>query len=90
MQYITGTPLVLLKQTIGTAIATCPSGRSVLGGGFTATVPSGSSAIPAYMQAFDSVNSGSTIWSVSAANAAQGGGNRSLTLTAYAICAIVQ
>jgi hypothetical protein len=90
LQYTTGTSLTLLKQTIGTTIATCSSGRSVIGGGFTTTVPSGSSAIPAFMQVFNSANSGSTIWSVSAANAAQGSGNRSLTLTAYAICAIVQ
>ena len=90
MQYITGTPLTLLKLTTGTAIATCPSGRNVIGGGFTATVPSGSSANPAFIQVFNSVNSGSTTWSVSATNAALGSGNRSLTLTAYAICAMVQ
>ena len=90
LQYIAGTPATLLKLTTGTAIAMCPSGRSVIGGGSTTGVPAGSNANPAYMQVFNSVNSGSTSWSVSGTNAESGGGNRSLTLTAYAICAIVQ
>jgi hypothetical protein len=90
LQYITRPPLTLLKLTTGTAIAACPSGHNVIGGGFATTVPAGSSANPAFMQVFKSTNGGSTTWSVNATNAASGGGNFSLTLTVYAICAIVQ
>jgi hypothetical protein len=90
LQYITGIPLTLLKLTTGTATATCPTGRNVIGGGYTTTVPSGSFAAQAFMQVFSSANSGMTIWSVSGTNASVGNGNLSLTLTSYAICAVVQ
>ena len=90
MQYITGTPMTLLRQTTGTSVALCPSGLNVIGGGFTTSVPPGSNGNAVDMQVFHSVNSGSTIWSVSAGNLAQGGDNRSLTLVAFAICATVR
>jgi hypothetical protein len=90
LQYIIGSPLTLLKLTTGTAIATCPSGRNVIAGGFTTTVPNGSSANPAFMQVFSSANSSPSVWSVSATNAAVGNGNLNLILMAYAICASVQ
>jgi hypothetical protein len=90
LQYVTGIPLTLLKLATGTATATCPAGRNVIGGGYTTTVPSGSSAAQAFMQVFSSAYSGTTIWSVSGTNASVGNGNLNLVLTAYAICAIVQ
>jgi hypothetical protein len=78
------------KLATGTASATCSGGRKVLAGGYITTVPGGSGANPAFMQVFKSANSGMTIWNVTATNAASGGGNLNLTLTAYAICATVQ
>jgi hypothetical protein len=90
LQYVSGTPLTIPKLTSGTATVTCPAGLTVIAGGYTTTVPGGSSANPAFMQIFLSANNGSTVWRVSATNAASGGGNRSLTLTAHAICALVQ
>ncbi|MDX6303544.1 MAG: hypothetical protein QOI77_513, partial [Blastocatellia bacterium] len=89
LQYVSGAPLTLAKQTSGMATVTCPIGLKIIGGGYTTTVPVGSGANSAFMQVFSSANSGSTVWSVSAANAAFGNGNQSLTLTARAMCANV-
>ena len=79
-------PVTLPKQVTGTATATCPAGRSVVGGGFTTTVPSGSNAKPAQMQVSNSSPSTSAAWSVTGTNS----GNGNLVLTAYAMCAAVQ
>ncbi len=90
LQQIMGTPSTILKSTSGSATAGCPAGKSVIGGGFTTSVPAGSSALPVFMQVdssfYDSIL---MLWSVSGTNAASGGGNRSLVLTAYAVCAVV-
>ncbi len=89
LQYVSGAPLTLAKLTSGTATATCPTGLTVIGGGYTTTVPGGSNAEAASMQVFTSASSGPNTWSVSATNGAKGGGDHSLTLTARAICANV-
>lgn len=91
LQYVTGTPLTILKSSFGTATAGCPAGKSAIGGGFGTSVPAGSSAMPAFMQVDTSFYDMATMrWVVSATNAATGSGNRSLVLTAYAVCATVQ
>jgi hypothetical protein len=90
LQYVTGAPLHLAKQTTGTTTATCPSGLKVIAGGYITTVPNASAADPGQMQVFSSANSGTTAWLVSATNNAAGSGNHKLILTAYAICAIAQ
>ena len=89
LQYITGSPLLLLKQTTGTATATCPAGLNVISGGYTTTVPPGSSATPSVMQVFSSVFSGVNAWSVTGTNNANSN-SATLLLTAYAVCALVQ
>jgi hypothetical protein len=89
LQYIVGSPITLLKQTTGTATATCPAGLRVISGGYTTSVPTGSQADPFDIQVFSSVFSGITDWIVNAKNSAQPN-NASLVLTAYAICAVVQ
>ena len=80
--------MTLSKQASGTAAAVCPAGLQVIGGGFNTTVPAGSTATPNLMQVFSSAPSGTTAWTVSATN----GTNKTadLTITAYAICAVVQ
>lgn len=91
LEFVTGTPLTILKSTSGTTTAGCPAGKSVIAGGFTTSVPSGSSALPVYMQVHNSFyDTLLSLWSVTGTNAASGGGNRSLVLTAYAVCANVQ
>lgn len=90
LQFILGTPLILAKQTGGTAGVTCPAGLTVISGGYTTVVPAGSNSNSAFMQVFDSVNNGANGWQVSGLNASNGGGNRNLILTAHAVCAIVQ
>jgi hypothetical protein len=89
LQYVTGIPLTLLKQTTGTATAMCPAGLNIISGGFTTAVPAGSNATPSAMRVFNSFFSGVNGWSVSATNTASGN-NAALSLTAYAICALVQ
>ena len=88
---MTGTPLTILKSSSGTATAGCPVGKSMIAGGFTTSVPSGSSALPVFMQVHNSFyDTLPSLWSVTGTNVASGGGNRSLVLTAYAVCAVVQ
>jgi hypothetical protein len=89
LQYITGSPLTLLRQATGTAIATCPAGLRVISGGYATTVPTDSQANPFDIQIFSSIFSGMTGWTVSAKNSAHPD-NASLVLTAYAICSVVQ
>ena len=89
LQYITGNPLLLLKQTTGTATASCPAGLNVISGGFTTTVPAGSSASPFAMQVFSSVFGGVNAWSVTGANNSNSN-SATLLLTAFAVCALVQ
>jgi hypothetical protein len=86
VQYVTGSPLTLAKHVAGTATAVCPAGKSIIGGGFTSTAPSGSNDDPGLMRVYSSAVSNPTTWSVSALNDASG----NLILTAYAICAYVQ
>lgn len=83
--------MTLLKSTSGTAIVGCPAGKSVIAGGYRTSVPAGSSTLAVYMQIDSSYyDVGTMLWTVNATNAASGGGNRSLVLTAYAVCVIVQ
>ena len=89
VQYITGSPVTLGKNVTGTATATCPAGLQVISGGFTTTIPAGSVHSPGDMQVFSSVFSGMTGWSVTATNN-NSSNSGSLTLTAYAVCAVVQ
>jgi hypothetical protein len=89
MQYITGSPLLLLKQTTGTATAACPAGLNIISGGFTTTVPAGSSASPFAMRIFSSVFSGVNAWSVTGTNDSNPN-SATLLLTAFAVCALVQ
>jgi hypothetical protein len=89
LQYITGSPLTLIKQTTGTATAACPAGLNIISGGYTTTVPVGSSANPSTMHVFSSVFAGLNSWSVTATNTTNSN-NAALVLTAYAICALVQ
>jgi len=88
LQYVTGPSLTLLKQTTGTFTATCPAGLKVLSGGFSTTVPAGSTAGAFDIRIFVSTFSGNNAWTVTAKNGASGN-NASLVLTAYAVCAIV-
>ena len=91
LQHATGTPVTILKSTSGMATAGCPAGKSVIGGGYLTTVPAGSNALSVYMQIDSSYYDALTmLWTINGTNAASGGGNRSLILTAYAVCAIVQ
>jgi hypothetical protein len=91
LQYVTGTPLTLLKSTSGTASAGCPAGKSVIGGGYRTSIPAGSSTFSVYMQIDSSYyDAGTMLWTVNGTNASSGGGNRSLVLTPYAVCVTVQ
>ena len=92
LQYVTGTPVIVLNLTSGTAVATCPNGTRVIGGGFNTGVPRGSHANPASMNVYSSSNNGAIQWSVQGFNMtpAQNRFDPRLTLTAYAICATVQ
>jgi hypothetical protein len=87
---ITGTAVVIQKQSSGTAIAACTSGKKIFGGGYTTAVPPGSSSSLEMMTVFNSFADGLLSWSVSGFNNSNGGQDRSLSLTAYAICAVVQ
>jgi hypothetical protein len=89
LQYITGSPLLLLKQATGTATATCPAGLNVISGGFTTSIPPGSSASTSAMQVISSLFSGSNAWSVTGTNTANSN-SATLRLTAFAVCAFVQ
>ncbi len=81
----------MLKSSSSTATVGCPVGTRVIAGGFSTSVAPGSSALPVYMQIDSSFFDASTLlWTVRATNAASGGGNRSLVLTPYAVCATVQ
>lgn len=91
IQHITGTPVTILKSTSGSATAACPAGKAVIGGGYSTSEVNGSSANPGLMQINSSYfDPNTSVWTVSGTNVAGGGGNLSLVLTAYAICATVQ
>jgi hypothetical protein len=91
LEYITGVPITILKSSTRTATVGCPVGKSVIAGGYATSVPAGSSALPVFMQIDSSYYDVFTmLWTIRATNVASGGGNRSLTLTPYAVCAIVQ
>jgi hypothetical protein len=100
LQTILGTPVTLLRNTTGTASVSCPAGLKVIAGGFSTSVPAGSSAGAADLQVFISIPSGAAGWSASGKNNASGsngnngngnnGNNVTLTLQAYALCAVVQ
>ena len=90
LQHVTGSPVTVLRSESQTAAATCPNGKTVIGGGFTTGVPPGSSARPEAMIVFSSASNATTGWSVSGANTTpRNNGDASLTLTAYAVCAVV-
>jgi hypothetical protein len=89
LQYITGSPFLLLKQATGISTATCPVGLNVISGGFTTTIPVGSSAETSAMQVISSVFNGSNAWSVTGTNTANSN-SATLLLTAFAVCAFVQ
>jgi hypothetical protein len=86
---ITGTPVIIQKQSSGTAVATCTNGKKILGGGYMTGVPQGSSSSPEMMTVFTSFADSLLSWSVKGFNNSNGGQDRSLTLTAYAVCAVV-
>jgi hypothetical protein len=90
LQHVTGSPVTISRGSSETVTATCPSGKTVIGGGFKTGVPPGSAARPEAMIVFSSAGDGTSGWSVSGANTtSRNDGNATLTLTAYAICAIV-
>ena len=90
LEQVTGTPVTILRGENGTSIATCPNGKTVLGGGFSTAVPAGSSARPEAMIVFSSMSDGTTGWKVRGTNTtSRNDGGTQLTLTAYAICAVV-
>jgi hypothetical protein len=90
-QVITGAPVAIVKQASASASATCPNGKSVIGGGFRTEVPDGSSASPTLLNVYSSNVSGTSAWSVSGFNGSTGkpNQNKNLNLAAYAICAFV-
>jgi hypothetical protein len=89
-EVVTGAAVTIAKQTAGASTATCPSGKSVISGGFQTSVPSGSSASLQMIDMLNSFPNNTSSWRVRGFNSASGAGNQSLTLTAYAICASVQ
>jgi hypothetical protein len=90
LQHVIGIRVSVLRGSSGVATATCPTGKVVIGGGFATDVPPGGSARPESMIVFSSVSNGSTGWSVNGANTtSRNGGDTTLNLTAYAVCAVV-
>jgi hypothetical protein len=79
----------MLKGESRASMATCPNGKVVLGGGFSTSVPAGSLARPEGMIVFSSVSDGPTGWIVNGSNTTSRNSDGALTLTAYAICAVV-
>ena len=76
-----------------TASAPCTAGKNILFGGFTTSVPVGSSGTVDLIQVSSSTFDTSTMtWKVTATNMGNGNGNRNLDLllTPYAICGMVQ
>ena len=87
MQYITGSPVTVGVNQTETATATCPAGTQVISGGFRTTEPPGGGGNPAGMTVFNSFFAASNDgWRVRATNKSNG----PLTLTAFAVCAVVQ
>lgn len=44
LQYITGTPVTIGRQSTGTATAACPAGLKIIVGGYSTALPAGSNA----------------------------------------------
>lgn len=89
LQYVTGTPTVIPKNTSMIAVAMCPAGKSVIGGGYSTSIPPGSNASPEFLLVTGfSFATPSTSWTVSVTNLGKGNGNnnRDLLVTAYAVC----
>jgi hypothetical protein len=90
VQNVAGNLVIISSQTSGTTIATCPAGKTVIAGGYMTELPAGSMSSLPNMQVFSSVPAGTASWRVSGFNADSGlSGKKDLTLTAYAICAVV-
>lgn len=90
LEHVTGSPVSVLRGENGTSIATCPSGKRVLGGGFSTDVPTGSSARPEAMIVFSSMSDGTSGWLAKGTNTtSRNDGGARLTLTAYAVCGVV-
>jgi hypothetical protein len=90
VEYVTGTPLLIVGGESGTANVSCPSGKKLLTGGYSTTVPAGSTGTPDLLRIFSSYFDTTTMsWKVSGSNEGKnnGGHNESLFLSAYAVCA---
>lgn len=101
LQTVVGNPVTINRRAEGTATVNCPAGLTVIGGGYSTSVPTGSRANRGNLQIFSSTPNGSTGWNASAVNRPRGGeddddhdnrnaARRALDLRAHAICAKVQ
>ncbi len=93
LSYVTGTPIVVTKGTTVTLTTGCPIGKSVISGGYDTDVTLGSSASVDFILVSSSYFDIATMsWKVTVTNLKNGNGNqnKSLTVTPYAVCVIVQ